>query len=172
MLKDIILDRRSIRKYEDKKIDKELIEEILMYSLMGPSYGNARPIEFIVVEDKETLNKLAGIETFGTKYIKDAPTVIIIIANTEISTTWVEEGSIAASYLQLLAQENGLSTSWINLKDGTTSDDEDIQEFTHKLFKLPEKFKTLCMIPVGYGKEKVRKRDEFDISTKVHYEKM
>ncbi|SHH64963.1 Nitroreductase [Anaerosphaera aminiphila DSM 21120] len=171
MLDEIIKDRRTIRKFEDKPVPREILEEILQYSLMGPSYGNARPVQFLVVEDKEKLKALSEIETFGTKYIADVPEVILIMADTEISQTWVEECSIAASYLQLLAQEKGLNTSWVNLKSGETNDGVEIQTFLRTLFGIPKNFSTLCMIPIGYGSEKVRKRDEFDVSSKVHYEK-
>lgn len=171
MLDEIIKDRRTIRKFEDKPVPREILEEILQYSLMGPSYGNARPVQFLVVEDKEKLKALSEIETFGTKYIADVPEVILIMADTEISQTWVEECSIAASYLQLLAQEKGLNTSWVNLKSGETNDGVEIQTFLRTLFEIPKNFSTLCMIPIGYGSEKVRKRDEFDVSSKVHYEK-
>lgn len=172
MIKDTIFSRRSIRKYDQSKIvDKETLEEILKYSSMGPSYGNAHPISFIVVEDSEKRKKLSEIEMFGTSYIKDVPQLIVIIADTEISKTWVEEGSIAASYLQLQAQEMGLNTSWISLKEGTTQAGQDYQEFVRELFELPKKYSALCIIPIGYGNEKVRKRQDFDIAEKIHYDK-
>ena len=171
MLKDIIFERRTVRKFKEDKVDRELLDELLKYSLMGPSYGNSRPVEFIVVEDKDTLNALSGIETFGTKYIAECPTVVIVMADTDLSETWVEECSIAASYLQLLAQEAGLNTAWVNLKDGETKDDVPMQEFTRNLFNLPKSYATLCMIPIGYGNEKVRKRVDFDASPKIHSEK-
>lgn len=171
MLKEIINSRRSVRKFKSDKIDHELLEELLKYSLMGPSYGNSRPIQFIVVEDQETLDKLAGIETFGTKYLSDAPCIVVIAADRELSETWVEECSIAASYFQLLAQEAGLNTSWANLKDGETKEGVPIQTFARELFNLPKNISTLCMIPVGYGNDKVRKRVDFDPSPKIHYEK-
>lgn len=171
MLKEIINNRRSIRKFKNEKIDHKLLEELLKYSLMGPSYGNAHPVQFIIVEDKETLNTLSNIETFGTKYIADVPAIIIVMADTNISTTWIEECSIAASYFQLLSQEAGLNTSWVNLKDGTTKDGIEIQKFARNLFNLPKNISTLCMIPVGYGNDKIRKRVDFDPSPKIHYEK-
>ena len=171
MLKEIINSRRSVRKYKPEAIDHEMLEDILKYSLMGPSYGNARPVQFIVVEDKDTLSTLSKIETFGTKYIADVPAVIVVCADREISQTWVEECSIAASYLQLLAQEAGLNTSWVNLKDGETKEGVPIQKFARELFNLPPNMSTLCMIPIGYGDDKLRKRVDFDASPKIHYEK-
>ena len=171
MLKDIIFERRTTRKFKEDKIDHELLNEILKYSLMGPSYGNSKPVEFIIVEDKNTLSTLSNIETFGTDFIADCPSVIVVMADTELSQTWVEECSIAASYIQLLAQEAGLNTAWINLKDGDTRDNIPMQDFTRSLFNLPKNYSTLCMIPIGYGNDKKRKRVDFDPSDKIHIEK-
>lgn len=171
MLKEIINNRRSVRKFKNEKIDHEKLEELLKYSLIGPSYGNSRPVQFIVVEDQDTLNTLSNIETFGTKYLADVPAVVVIFADRELSETWVEECSIAASYLQLLAQEEGFNTSWVNLKDGETKDGVQIQKFARDLFNLPANMSTLCMIPIGFGDEKARKRVDFNASPKIHYEK-
>lgn len=171
MVQEIILQRRSIRKYTEEKVDKSELEEMLMHALMGPSNANARPVQFVVVEDKESLKKLAGVEKFGTTYIKDAPLVVIVIADTEASPTWVEEGAIAGAYLQLLAEEKGYSTCWINLREGKTPEGIEMQEFVKEEFAIPKKFGVLCMIPMGKKDERVRKREKFEIGEKVHYEK-
>lgn len=169
MLKDTIKERRSIRVYKEDSVDRELIKELLKYSLMGPSYKNARPIEFLVVDDKETLSKLSGVGSFSTKYITDVPMAVIILANTETTTTWDEESAISAAYFQLLAKEEGLDTCWVTLKDGETPDGENIQEYLKGFLNIPKNLKAVCMIPVGYGNEKVRKRKDFEVDEKVHF---
>ena len=104
MLKDIILKRRSVRKYKDKEVDREKLEELLMYASMGPSNGNSHPVEFIVVDDKEKIEELSNMDSFATLYLKEAPLIVIVIANTDICKTWVEEASLTAAYLQLLLE--------------------------------------------------------------------
>lgn len=171
MLKETIFNRRTVRKYTDEVPDKALLEELLMYASMGPSNGNSHPVEFLIVEDPESKKKLAGIERFGTAYVATAPLVVVIIANTEICKTWVEEGAIAASYLQLLLEEEGFSSSWINIRGGKTPDKEDSEDYIRKEFGIPEKYGVLCMIPVGKKNERTKKRKEFEIGEKAHYEK-
>lgn len=171
MLKDTIFNRRTVRKYTDEAIDRDLLEELLMYASMGPSNGNSHPVEFLVVEDEEGKKKLAGIEQFGTAYVAQAPTVVVIIADTEICKTWVEEGAIAASYLQLLLEEEGFSSSWINIHGGKTPDKEDTEDYIRREFEIPDKYGVLCMIPIGKKNERTRKRKKFDIGEKAHYEK-
>ena len=70
MLKEIIKARRSIRKYKPELPSMETIEEILSLSIMGPSYASSRPVEFVIVTEKENLKKLADMEMFGTQYLK------------------------------------------------------------------------------------------------------
>ena len=53
------LTRRSIRKYQDRELEKEVIEELMKTAVVSPSGKNGRPYEFIVVTDKEKIKKLA-----------------------------------------------------------------------------------------------------------------
>lgn len=169
LLKDLIKKRRSVRKYKDKKIDREVLENILMYASMGPSNGNSHPVEFIVVDDKEKIEKLSEMNSFATMYLKEAPAIVIVMANTEICKTWVEEASIAASYLQLLCEEEGLSTCWINVKEGNTQDKISYEEYFKDEFGVKSPYRVQCLIPIGYKKMGTKNHEEFDISSKVHY---
>ncbi len=169
MLKEIIKKRRSIRKYTDEAVPRDVLEEICMYALMGPSYANARPVQFLIVDDKEKLLKLSEIEKFGSGYVKDAPLAIIVMADTSLSKYVTEECSIAASYLQLMAQDKGLTTSWINLREGNAQNGKSKQEYVKELFTIPNSWAVQCIIPMGYGNEKVRRREDFDVTTKMHF---
>ena len=53
MLTDIIKNRRTVRAFKDKKVERETLEKLLMYASMAPSNGNAHPVEFLVIDDKE-----------------------------------------------------------------------------------------------------------------------
>lgn len=169
MLKDIILKRRSVRQYKDKEIDRKLLEDLLMYSTMGPSNGNSHPVEFIIVDDKKKIEELSNLNSFQTLYLKEASVIVIVVANTEICKTWVEECSIAASYFQLLATENGLGTSWINVSNGMSADKVSYEDYFKENFNLDKKYRALCLIPVGYPKRGSKNHEEYDVSSKIHY---
>lgn len=77
-----IFTRRSIRKYEEKAIEKEKIEKLLRAAMQAPSAGNQQPWEFLVVENKETLEKLSEISPYSTM-LKEAPLAIIVLSNEE-----------------------------------------------------------------------------------------
>ncbi len=72
MLLDLMKQRRSIRKYTDKKIEKEKIEMLLQAALLAPTSKNKQGWEFIVIEDKDTLAKLSNVKNKGGFMIKDS----------------------------------------------------------------------------------------------------
>ena len=57
---DLLLRRRSIRKYEDRPIDRDILDKILLGALTSPSSNNRKPWELVVVVEKEKLSKLGG----------------------------------------------------------------------------------------------------------------
>jgi len=74
-LLDVILSRRSIRKYENKEIPQEILHQFLEAGRQAPSAANKQPFRFVVVTDLEAKNELSK-SLFG-KHIKNAPIVII-----------------------------------------------------------------------------------------------
>jgi len=62
MLYDLLKSRRSIRKFQNKEVEKEKIDIILKSALMAPSSRSRRPWEFIAVTDKEKLESFQRSE--------------------------------------------------------------------------------------------------------------
>ena len=73
MMLNLLRKRRSIRKFEDKKLEPWQIEELVKAALMAPSSRTRRPWEFIVVEDPELLNKLALCKEHSASFLAGAP---------------------------------------------------------------------------------------------------
>ena len=71
-----IFHRISVRKYEDKPVEKEKIMEILKAGMQAPSACNQQPWEFYVVTDKEKIQKLSKVTPY-TGCAAGAPAVII-----------------------------------------------------------------------------------------------
>lgn len=62
-LLDLTLKRRSVRKYDGEEIDREILDEIMKLALTAPCSFGHRPVEFFVVEDKDTINELASCKS-------------------------------------------------------------------------------------------------------------
>ncbi|HET7732454.1 MAG TPA: nitroreductase family protein, partial [Paludibacter sp.] len=76
----LIKTRRSIRKYLPKAVEKDKIKIITNAALMSPASKRSNPWEFIVVESKETLQKLADCRLHGSQFLAGSPLGIIVIA--------------------------------------------------------------------------------------------
>ena len=68
--------RVSIRKYQDKPVEKEKIIAILRAAMQAPSAGNQQPWEFYVITDKKRLEALSEVHPYSGM-VKDAPMAIV-----------------------------------------------------------------------------------------------
>ena len=107
---ELLKTRRSIRKYKDKKIEKEKLEKILKCSLTAPTAVNRKGWELIVIEDKERLEKLSHCREAGSQFLRGASAAIVVAIGGEIRDNWIEDASIAAIIIQLTAHSLGLGT--------------------------------------------------------------
>lgn len=165
--------RRSIRKYTDEPIADEKLNTILKAGLLSPTSKNLHPWEFLVVQDKEALNRLADSRQMGADMLKGAAAVIIVMADTTVNDVWVEDCSIAMSNMHLTAADQGVGSCWIQVRcrqsrtPGVTTD-----KFIKALFGIEEKYAVEAMLSLGMP-EKERRPMTLDekLWDKVHYEK-
>ena len=113
---NLLQKRRTVRRYREEKIEEEIIDQILKAGLLSPSSKNKKPVEFIVVEDKETLKKLKESKNKGIEGLNTALCAIVVIADSQLSDVWIEDASIAATMIQLAASEQGLGACWIQIR--------------------------------------------------------
>ncbi|TJX15705.1 NAD(P)H nitroreductase [Tissierella creatinini] len=167
----VLKNRRSIRRFKEEKVDKEIIEQVLKAGLLAPSSKNKKPVEFIVVEDKETLLGLKDSKDKGTEGLKTASFAIVVIADSQLSDVWVEDASIAAILIQIAASELGLGSCWIQIRN-RKNDTVDSEDEVRKILNIPDKYSVLSIMALGYKDEDYASYDDkaYDFS-KVHYGK-
>ena len=115
-LHNLLIHRRSIRKYTQEALSPEAVKTILEAGLLAPSSKRCTPWEFIAVEDKETLARLSECKTSGAKPIAGAALAIVVTADMTLTDTWIEDASIAAILMQLQAADLGLGSCWIQVR--------------------------------------------------------
>ncbi len=108
----IIKSRRSVRKYLDKEIPKEVLKDIVDCGRLAPSGYNKQPWIFVVVIDKEIKEKIAEASISG-KFIKDAGACIAVFCEKNAETA-LEDASAATENMIISAQAYGLGTCWVN----------------------------------------------------------
>ena len=172
MMLDLLKQRRSIRKHEDKAVEKEKLDIILKSALLSPSSRGIRPWEFIVVTDKDVLKTLSQCKEHGSQFLEDAPLGIVLIADSQASDVWVEDVSIASTIIQLAAQSLGLGSCWIQVRKRKTSDERNAEEYIKEVLDIPEGYSVGNIIAIGYPTENKKAYSEDTLLyDKVHINK-
>lgn len=171
MLLDLLKSRRSIRKYEPKKVERDKIDTILKSALLSPSSRGRKPWEFVVVTNEELLLKLSYSREHGSSFLAGAAVGIVVIADPQVGEVWIEDTSITAIIMQLSAQSLGLGSCWIQVRERFHSQDTTTEEYIKEILGIPGKYKVECMLAVGYpGEEKEGYGEEGFLSEKIHEE--
>lgn len=163
----IIFNRRSIRRYEDKRVEDEKIERILRAAMQAPSAGNQQGWEFIVVRDKETLERLTEVSPYY-KMIKDSDVTIIVLGNKKEMRWpqyWEQDLGAATQNLMLQAVEEGLGSVWLGV-----APEEDRMNSMREIFDIPEGVEAYAAVPMGYPIDENKFIDRW-AEKKVHFEK-
>lgn len=168
-LLNILKNRRSIRKFKDEKIDTKIVEKVLKAGLLAPSSKNKKPVEYIVVEDKETILELKKCKNKGAEALNTAPCTIVVIGDSDLSDVWIEDASVAATYIQLAAEDAGLGSVWIQMRR-RFNENGDAEDEVRKLLNIPGKYGVLAIIALGYKDEEKQPHDINNLDfSKVRY---
>lgn len=146
----VIEKRHSVRSFKDKKASWEDVMEAIDSAIKNPFAGNQNNIRFIIVENPETIKRLAKFAEQA--WIEQAGIVIVVCSNnTHLEKLYGDRGKIysrqqAGALIQTLIlklTDLGLATCWV----GAFSD-----ELVEQLLKIPEDNRIEAIIPVGYEK--------------------
>lgn len=152
----LIKNRRSTRKFTDQLLSPEQVEMILKAALMAPASKRKNSWQFVVVEEKEMLKKLAGCKAVGSSFLEGCALAVVVLANVMESDVWVEDASIASIYMQLQAEDLGLGSCWCQVRNRQTEDETDAGTYVRGLLDIPYQLEVLSIIGFGY-KDQVRK---------------
>lgn len=166
-----IMSRTSVRQYSDKEISEEALRTILEAGMAGPSCVNARDWSFIVVRDREMLNKMADANGRPAEPLRTANLGILVCGDLERAFPrapeyWVVDGSIAAQNMILAAHAMGIGSVWL----GTWPQTNRVKAQA-ELFDLPGSQVPHSIIAFGYPKEESAKEKLVWEEKRIHYEK-
>lgn len=153
---DMLFTRHSIRKYTDEPIDGEHVKLLLEAALLAPSGKSVRPWEFVVVEDKEVLAKMSECRPFGSGPVAKCKLAIVVCGDPGKTDVWVEDCTIAATYIQLQAEALGLGSCWIQMRGRFDKDNNDSADLIRELLDIPGEQQVECIIVLGH-KDEVRR---------------
>lgn len=165
---ELISTRRSMRKFTDEKLTPEEVELLMKAALKSPSSKRTNGWQFILVEDKELLKALSECKESGAQFIANAPLAIVVLADPTVSDVWIEDASIASLMIQLQAEDLGLGSCWVQVRERFTATGVSANDVVHGILDIPYPLEILSIIAVGH---KGMARKPFD-DTKLQWEKI
>ncbi len=170
-LLEIMQNRRSVRTYTGEKIPKEKLDKILQAGLLSPSGRNRKPWEFVVVQEKEMLEKLSHCRVGAAKMLENTGCAIVVFADPEKTDVWVEDSSIAMSNMHLMADALGLGSCWIQGRLREDENGKSTEAYCRTLLNVPEQYVLEAILSIGVCDEhpKAHSLEKLELE-KVHYE--
>ena len=110
-----------MRKFTDEELTQEEVVTLMKAALMAPTSKRSNAWQFVVVDDKETLQKLSRCKEQASQFIADAALAVVVMADPMGSDVWIEDASIASIYLQLQAEDLGLGSCWVRCSASSPS---------------------------------------------------
>lgn len=136
--------RHSVRKFSDKKVEKEKLDLILKAGQLAPTAVNYQPQRILVIESDAALSKLKSC----TPYHFNAPMALLVCYDTAVS--WkspkgtdmgVVDASIVAAHMMLETANLGLGSTWVGHFDPDTIKEQ---------FQIPDYLNPVVLLPIGY----------------------
>lgn len=159
-----IFHRVSIRKYQEKKIEQEKVEQMLRAAMAAPSACNQQPWEFYVVTDKNVIEKLSKTSPYAG-CAKDAPLVFVPCYRKDGIAPDYFEIDLSAAVENLLLQADALSLGavWMGI-----APDAGRMNAVREVLDIPQTLEPFALVPCGYPAEERPQENRYDES-RVHY---
>ena len=153
--KDLLAGRRSVRKYSERDVPREVVERLLRETLTAPSSRNSRSTRLLVVVDPATVARMAAMRDYGSGFLTGAPRAIVVLGDTAASDLWKVNAAISATVLQLACVDEGLASCWVHVEGRPRRkeepDGEQAADYLRTFLPIPEGCEPLCVIAFGYS---------------------
>ncbi len=161
---DHIFTRVSIRKYQDRPVEKEKTMAILRAAMQAPSAANQQPWEFYVVTNKEKLQALSQVSPYAGM-TKNAPVAIVAVYRRDcLLPSYAHiDLSIAMENLWLETDAQGLGGVWLGI-----APIEERMKAVEEILEIPDTLRAFAIFPYGYPAEERKQQDRFEES-RIHY---
>ena len=151
--------RQSIRRYEDRTVEKEKLEELLRAAMHAPTARNTQSWRFMVIRNRKALDEMTTLQPY-TGMMKEAACAILVMSDTK------ETDSVEYSYVDCAAAIENILIEGVHLGLGTCwcavgPKQERIDNF-RQYYHLEDTLLPVGVIAVGYPAETKEKVDRYD----------
>lgn len=154
---EVIEKRRSVRKYSDRPVEKEVLDAIVKVAQTAPSSRNCKSSAFMIVEDKDTLEALSQMRDSGSGLLAGAPAAVVVMGDQTKTDLWVDNCAISATFVQLAVTAMDLVSCWVHVNgrprlkadpEGATAED-----YVTELLGIKDGLRPYCVVAIGYPVE-------------------
>jgi nitroreductase len=162
----VLRDRRSVRRYENRPVPREIISKLIDAAEAAPSAGNLRARKYVIIAKKEMAKALA-MAAYGQSQVESAPLLIVVCADVDRSSSRygdrgslyaIQDADAATMCLLLAAHDMGLGACW-----NGAFDDQIVRE----ALSLEEHVLPVAIISVGWPSDKPRASPRRDLEDLV-----
>ena len=154
MVEEVIANRRSIRRFSNKKIDSNILKEIVKCGRLYPSRGNKQPLKFILVDKKEICNqifenilwgsKVSGYKIFNDKKYSPQAYILVLVDKNIANAGYEYEMGADIENMLLSATERNIGSVWI--KSANMKKIKEVVEIKNECIEIDS------LIALGYAK--------------------
>ena len=158
-----LLQRRSIRKFQDQPVPQDLLDKILKAAMYAPTARSSQPWEFVIVDEKDLLEKISGF-TPSVFMAKEAPVGILVCGDLEkdYKGFWAQDCAAATQNILLAAHALGLGGVWTGVYPK-----EDLIPLYRSMFHLPDHIMPMAFLPLGYPDQEMPQPQRMD-TDRIH----
>jgi nitroreductase len=147
---EMIKSRRSIRRYKKEVPEETLIRRCMEAACYAPSAKNSQPWAFVLVKDREKILKLCKTQIYS-KFLRNAPFVVVALAEEEKSNHWLEDCACAIVLFLLEAHALGLGACWNAVYSPESQKRED---YVREVLDIPNRYRVIANVGLGFPDEK------------------
>lgn len=169
---ELIKARRSMRKFTAEELTQDEVVSLMKAALMAPASKRSNAWQFILVDEKDKLKELSHCKEQASQFIADAALAVVVTADPLLSDVWIEDASIASIYLQLQAEDMGLGSCWVQVRERFTATGMPSDEYVRGLLDIPLQLQVLSVIAIGHKGMARKPFDEAHLQwEKIHLNK-
>ncbi len=157
---DIIMKRRSIRKFTGEPVHEEDLVTLLKAGMSAPSSNNRRPWRYLVVTDPQKIRKISQAHPYA-RFAAKAGAIIIPFGVPDRRHYFFQDFGASVENILIAAAGIGLGATWCGMN-------RERQMLLRSITGLPERYWLFAVIPVGYPREGKPPRTQYD-EAKVYW---
>ena len=154
---EVISKRKSVRKFSDTPVERDMLDAIVAIARTAPSSRGSKSSEFLIIEDKDTIEALSQMRESGSGFMKGAKAVIVVLGDESKTDLWVDNCAISATFIQLAVTAAELGSCWVHINGRPRykahPEGPYAEEYVRELLRVKDGLRSYCAIAIGYPAE-------------------